>query len=957
VKSFYKAKFFGLISVSCMLFSYASFASTAPAHNRSTYSKSKTVKVSTTKNVKHSAPAKKSYSSADISSSNQPPQINAIFKSAYGQGSVSSYSLSVNPFTGRVQFSIPLINIPLNDGLHLQVTYASNPGVNFTQGDFGTYIPQVFIPSNDFYNGDQSGNGDYVTPKVIIFYTPSGKKIKFSSKSNSEYFPGGILSPLSANYFSASNWKATATYRIKDNIITDTDGGFDYEYISLSGHFIITSPNGTKYYASGSKNSGDNNYSLIDLKKIISPHGASTINYIYNRSVLTSIKASNGFYIDFSGSTMTDSSGRKWELSSSYSRQGWVDSCTLTLPNNKNWHFGAGLYFDYKPRLSNGNISRNWIYIFRINSIITPNNLHLSLGFNQNAPQHNWHESPNERYYIPVSSANYSGPGIPTTTWNYSYSGSTDNPTSTTVSNTVISKTYTFVNGNYNAWNTGLLTNETIYSTKTGAAIPVKSIANTWSARLINSNGGNIQVPELDKQVITEGQAYTTTYSNYDNYGYPTDISYSSPQGTITKKLTYYENPTLWIFGPLTSISYNGTKSINSVINTYNSQGQLLSTSQNGVKTSYTYNSLGDIASETNPLGGIWKFANYMYGLPESVTDPLGNITIYKINPNGTVASQTTASGNTTSYTYDSMLRLTSITPATGNKTTISWDTNNQNSKTITKGSLVTTTTYNALGKPINLTETDGNNTSTINYKYDQLGNNIFTSYPNSSYGIQKTFDALGRVTSITSDTPFISNNVTLNYSAPNSTLSWSTNGLSKIVSFSIYQNDVLLATIPSNLHSYVIYLTKGNTYNFSVSANAKAGNKLATGMLEITDTVQYVSAPLNVSMWQTNSNKTDNLSWTKPALGKVSYYTVMCEFTSGIVKGLSLGYPGKNGHPKQFATTQSLANSNWVFCIPISNKNQPLFNVTYNIYLVAHGANGGTATSKEISGLHPIST
>jgi YD repeat-containing protein len=304
-------------------------------------------------------------------------------------------------------------------------------------------------------------------------------------------------------------------------------------------------------------------------------------------------------------------------------------SVTLTLPSDKSWLFHASHNHNYPANNALGNAD-----LYRISQIKTPNGLTLNLSYNTNAPL-NIGYSPNFRYYFPVLSASYSGPNIATTTWAYGYNGYQDSPATTSVAGPGITKNYDFDFGSYSNWNTGLLTNETIDSTKTGTNIPVKSISNTWSARKLTANGKTIQIPELVKQVITQGQAYTATYSNYDNYGYPADITYSSPQGTIAKKLTYYENPALWVFGPLTSTSYNGTKPINSVVNTYNSQGQLLSTSQNGVKTSYTYNSLGNMETSINPLGGVWKFTNYIYGLPETVTNPLGNITTYKINPNG----------------------------------------------------------------------------------------------------------------------------------------------------------------------------------------------------------------------------------------------------------------------------------------------------------------------------------
>jgi YD repeat-containing protein len=80
--------------------------------------------------------------------------------------------------------------------------------------------------------------------------------------------------------------------------------------------------------------------------------------------------------------------------------------------------------------------------------------------------------------------------------------------------------------------------------------------------------------------------------------------------------------------------------------------------------TTYTYDSIGRVATATAPDGGV---TSYSYsGLTTSVTNAKGQITTTVKNAQGLVASVTDALGHTTSYAYDAFGNLTGVTDPSG---------------------------------------------------------------------------------------------------------------------------------------------------------------------------------------------------------------------------------------------------------------------------------------------------
>jgi RHS repeat-associated protein len=253
--------------------------------------------------------------------------------------------------------------------------------------------------------------------------------------------------------------------------------------------------------------------------------------------------------------------------------------------------------------------------------------------------------------------------------------------------------------------------------------------------------------------------------------------------------------------GNSTSFEYDGRGNVVTEIDaaggatrrTYDSANNMLTERDPlGNVTSFTYDSDGNMLTETDPLGNVTRntyttttpgFFDRIRGarpvaLLTTTTDPLGNTTTNTYSGTNLLSTRD-AAGNVTSFAYDTAGNQTSITDAAGNVTTFEYDARgnldlqvdalgnatvftydangNQLSQSTTqticgigflpvcpaggpsivRRTLVTSTTYDAQGRPISVTDAVGNTTRT---EYDKLGNQI------------ATVDALGRRTTFTYD-------------------------------------------------------------------------------------------------------------------------------------------------------------------------------------------------------------
>jgi RHS repeat-associated protein len=145
-------------------------------------------------------------------------------------------------------------------------------------------------------------------------------------------------------------------------------------------------------------------------------------------------------------------------------------------------------------------------------------------------------------------------------------------------------------------------------------------------------------------------------------------------------------------------------------------------------KTSYKYDSAGDVESMTNPLEHTWKYEYDSYGDRKSETDPEGNKRTWEYNEDSQETATVSPRGNvtggkptefTTKIERDAQGRALKITDPLGHTTKYTYDADG-NTETITDGnSHKTTYTYDEDDELVKAKEANGNVSET---EYDTAG-------------------------------------------------------------------------------------------------------------------------------------------------------------------------------------------------------------------------------------------
>ncbi|MGQ5524150.1 DUF6531 domain-containing protein [Chitinimonas sp. PSY-7] len=154
--------------------------------------------------------------------------------------------------------------------------------------------------------------------------------------------------------------------------------------------------------------------------------------------------------------------------------------------------------------------------------------------------------------------------------------------------------------------------------------------------------------------------------------GLRTDLTYD-PKGNLTNKV-------------VTALSNNSSETWRWG---YDPQNRLTeSTDPAGLVSRYTYDATGNLATATDPAGLVTRYTQYNAdGLPLSITRPNGGVitltydqrgrllsqsdggltTTYTYSPTGLLSTVTTPDGNQLTYTYDDARRLTGVRDKLGN--------------------------------------------------------------------------------------------------------------------------------------------------------------------------------------------------------------------------------------------------------------------------------------------------
>ena len=279
---------------------------------------------------------------------------------------------------------------------------------------------------------------------------------------------------------------------------------------------------------------------------------------------------------------------------------------------------------------------------------------------------------------------------------------------------------------------------------------PTKETDYTFSVNVLNNKKAAIRMTAKDEEDLVRGVSLTSSYT-YDSYGNPTAESTTYSDGTAISIQTTYNNHSTVANGyqlgcitqqittttcngasqsegyyvpsysssshlPYVEVFYKNGNQVKDVINSYDSNGNVLSesvnlfSSTNRQLTSYTYNSNGLLTSKT---------------------DPLGNTTTYNYNYKRQLSSIVDPRGNCTTYNYDDYGRLvtTNMPDGTVKATLLSWNNDVSNS--------VYSVTDSVTQKPINRKYFDA-----LNRELRQSDQRFDNSYRN----VDRQYDNYGRL-------------------------------------------------------------------------------------------------------------------------------------------------------------------------------------------------------------------
>jgi YD repeat-containing protein len=358
-------------------------------------------------------------------------------------------------------------------------------------------------------------------------------------------------------------------------------------------------------------------------------------------------------------------------------------------------------------------------------------------------------------------------------------------------------------NGPYNplglAWKAGVLlqkrildSNSVLLQTETFDWQPSQAISQEiWGDPWIGFDVG-VFVPRLHQQTIQRGDlAWITNNTTFNSINQtPRCTTEISSDGTERHRIIAYFVPDLiqqgdlafqfrnlpqfevLSYDPFTDVQCDDQQS--SVVNvdavdefgnfTYDVLGRLSVENKNGLLTNFDYNVDGTL-QDSSAGGYCTVYSDYFAGVSRQVEYGApapgcvgGLYTVSRtVNPDGSVATQTNGRGFTTAFSYDDLGRAILITPPPQSGETaivISYDggpTAFNTNKIVTQGGYWLETRLDGLGRELGKETVSG---VQLRQEYDAFGRIGFQSLPsyvpNSQVGDTFTYDALGRIESVT---------------------------------------------------------------------------------------------------------------------------------------------------------------------------------------------------------------
>lgn len=273
---------------------------------------------------------------------------------------------------------------------------------------------------------------------------------------------------------------------------------------------------------------------------------------------------------------------------------------------------------------------------------------------------------------------------------------------------------------------------------------------------------------------ITNALGHVTTISNYNANGRPltsvdangvtTQYAYNN-RGWLSKTVVASTKTTTYTYNALGKLQTLTLPDGRTYTYGYDNAQRLVSiTSGSGEKVTYTLDSLGNKTEEkiTNSSGVVEKRLTQEF-------DALGNIaksiesvqgvnaaTTYTYDDMGNLSTETNPSGNVKTYTYDALSRLATAQEVLNGRNIINsygYDTTNQQTSALAPNNAKTQYTYNGFGEVLTETSPDR---GLVTYTYDSAGN-VKTRKDARNKTLTYTYDALNRVLTSTDGTNTIS--------------------------------------------------------------------------------------------------------------------------------------------------------------------------------------------------------
>jgi YD repeat-containing protein len=264
-----------------------------------------------------------------------------------------------------------------------------------------------------------------------------------------------------------------------------------------------------------------------------------------------------------------------------------------------------------------------------------------------------------------------------------------------------------------------------------------------------------------DRTTVTDALSHTTTTA-YDAAGRVTSVT--DPLGHSTS-YTYTISS-----GAVDTVTVDPGGINATTTTTLNAAGQKVAvTDPNNHTTSYSYDPRGLLKTVTDALGHQTSYTYDAAWNRTSVTDANGKTTTYAYNDAGQVLTVTDPNGvRQQLYAYDAIGRVSTHTDARGIVSTFSYDLRGAvtqttfsngdhalsysydadgNRLTMSDASGTTQYVYDALNRPTQVTDGNGN---VVQYGYDAAGHRTQILYPASARPLTYAYDAAGRLTSVT---------------------------------------------------------------------------------------------------------------------------------------------------------------------------------------------------------------